>query len=756
MKKKNIKNSKKSSLNSNNKQIPYEIFQKSFIKKIKISLIIIFIILLILIGRLYYLQIYNGNYLQQLAYSQQSINEIISPKRGTIYDSSGNALAISASVDTITINPAKITAEKKELVAKGLSEIFELNYDEVLEKVKSTNSVQTIIKKVEHNKVLELKNWMSENKITAGINIDEDFKRYYPYSTVASTLIGSTGTDNQGLSGIESAWDSILTGTSGKIVTSKDASKAEIPNSEETYIAAENGYNLTLTIDLKIQQIVEKYLKEAVENRKCAQGGSCIVMNPNNGDILAMANYPDFDLNSPFTPNSTLAKQWDKLTSEEKTNQIYSMWNNKCVTDTYEPGSVFKTITASIGLEENVVTLESKNDFLCTGAEIVSGSPIKCWRNYNPHGYQTLKEAFGNSCNPAFIQLANRIGTKTLYKYFDAFGLFEKTGVALPGEATGLFTDINKVVPTDRATMSFGQRFAITPLQMITAVCAIANDGVLMQPRIVKQITNTDTNEITTFEPVTVRQVISKKTSDEMKTLLEYDVLPNGGTGKNAAVPGYSIGGKTGTSEPPQNNKEAGYVASFIAVAPIDDPQVVALIILKDPDTSTNYYQGGQIAAPVASQILSEVLPALGISSTEQTEDTSSDNNITLPNITQKTVSEAKKQLESQGFTVISNNNGDENTLKVSEQVPKAGASLTKGSIVVIYSEENTSRTSVSVPDLSGKTASEATAALKAKNLNISITGSGYVTSQSLLKDSMVEEGTIVSVTLKESIKDAH
>ena len=345
-------------------------------KKLRTILGVSLIVIILLIVRIGFLQFVEGSYLQEQAYNQQTINQIISPKRGNIYDSTGKALAISAQVDTITINPAKFekdsdeeTQEYRETVAKGLSEIFELDYQETLDKLNSNSQVETIAKKVEQDKVDELKAWMDENDISVGINIDEDTKRYYPYSTVASAVIGFCGSDNQGLSGIESKWDSVLTGTPGKIVSSQGSNQEEIPNAEETYISAENGSDLTLTIDLNIQTIVEKYLKQAVEENECSRGGNVIVMDPSTGDILGMASYPDYDLNSPYTPNSTLAKTYDSLTSEEKNEALYKMWANKSVAETYEPGSTFKVITSAVALEENITTTDKQGDFYCKGYE---------------------------------------------------------------------------------------------------------------------------------------------------------------------------------------------------------------------------------------------------------------------------------------------------------------------------------------------------------------------------------------------------
>ena len=590
-------------------------------KKLKMFLVFSFIIFMVLIGRLFYLQVIDGSYLASLATRQQTTSEEISSKRGNIYDATGASLAISETVDTISINPSQIkgktdekTAELKETVAKGLSEIFELDYNETLEKVnRTTSSSVTIAKKVEEDKVNELKDWMEENKISSGINIDEDTKRYYPYGSLLSQVIGSCGTDNQGLSGIEYSYESILKGTSGEVVTSTDASQSEIPNSQQSFIPAENGYNLTLTVDINIQSIVEKYLKQAVEENSCSKGGNCIVMNPQTGDILAMASYPNYDLNDPYTPTSYYANDWDSLSSDEQLNRILEIWRVRSVSETYEPGSVFKLITAAVALEENITGTDVSNDFYCNGYEDINGTIIRCWVNqapyYRTHESQSLREALMNSCNPSFMQLAKRIGAPTLYKYYNAFGFFDKTNVGLSGEATGIFYDLDDVNSVELATMSFGQRFTITPLQMCTAISAIANNGYLVQPKIVKSMTNTDTGEVIESESTVVRQVVSSQTANSIKSMMQSVVTD--GTGKNAQVQGYSIGGKSGTSEPISGDENAGYVTSFAAISPIENTQVVILVTLYDPNGDS--HQGGQTAAPVVSNILSEVLPYMGI-----------------------------------------------------------------------------------------------------------------------------------------------
>ncbi len=728
--------------------------------KLRTLLIVTVIIFILLTIRIGFIQFVQGNFLKEKAYQQQTINQIISPKRGNIYDSTGKALAIGAQVDTITINPTKIkkddevaTKDYKEKIAKGLSDIFELNYDEVLKKVSSNSKVETIIKKVEQEKVEQLKKWMEENKITVGINIDEDTKRYYPYSTVASNVIGFCGNDNQGLSGIESKWGSVLTGTPGKIVSSKGSDQREIPNAEETYISAENGSDLTLTIDLNIQSIVEKYLKQAVEENECNRGGNVIAMDPKTGDILAMASYPNYDLNSPYTPNEVLAKTYDSLSTEEKSIALSQMWINKSVGETYEPGSTFKVITASVALEENITSTDVADDFYCKGYEEVADRHIKCWAP-TPHGVQSLRKSLCNSCNPAFMQLGKRIGPSTLYKYYDAFGLFNSTNSGLYGEQSSIFYALDKVGEVELATMSFGQRINVTPLQMVTAISCVANDGILMKPRIVKEIKNTDTNTTTEVPVTQVRQVISKQTSKEVKSLMESVVTE--GSGRHAAVTGYSIGGKTGTSEPTEANVDEGYVASYVAISPVEDTQITLLLTLYDPK-GKNGHQGGQVAGPVVSQMLSEILPYLGVPSDEDASSNKNpSNSIVVPDIRNKTVAEAEKILKASGFTTKVYVNGDPNTILVSDQNPKPGNSLLKGSIIVLYGEGNSVSTSITVPDLKGMNASEAINALKSKNLNINIEGSGIVTSQDYTTGEQVPEGTIIKTTLKQTLTQAH
>lgn len=583
--------------------------------KILFVLIIIFIVMILLLGRVGYLQVIDGERLQTLATSQQTLTETLLAKRGTIYDCIGETLAISYDTDKVYINPSEIEDSNKEFIAQGLASILEIDSAELFAKLNSSTSRFVVAKNVEQEKINKLTEWKSKLKFKTGISIEDSVSRYYPYGSLASTVLGFVGSENQGSYGLELSWDSFLSGTAGKSVSLKDASQSEIANSNQTYIAAENGYDITLTIDSNIQGIVEKHLAQAVEEYKC-ESGMTIAMNPSTGKILALADYPSFDCNNKDTPNSHLAQVWDTLSYEEKNNSIFRMWTPKAVTDMYEPGSVFKIITSAIAIEEGIADTDSVA-FNCTGSYLVEGEkrPIQCHKYPLAHGAQTLRQALSNSCNPAFVELGLKIGAKTSYKYYEAFGFFNKTGVSLSGEPkTGIFYDINKINAHELGTMSFGQRFTITPLQMITAAAAIANDGVLVQPQIVDSITNTDTGEVTTFKTQEVRKVISKETADKVASMMESVVTDGTGHKVKTDIEGmaeYSVGGKTGTSEP-INGSTDGYIASFLAISPVENTQIVLLVILDTPGEGVNH-NGGQIAAPTAGNMLKEILPYMGV-----------------------------------------------------------------------------------------------------------------------------------------------
>jgi len=647
-------------------------------KKMRNMLFIVFLIIAILIGRLGYIQLIQGKELSELAYEQQTLDRAINPKRGTIYDATGTVLAQSSTVETVTVNPGNISAENKEKVARKLAEIFELDYEKVLKKVSKRSSIETIAKRVNKEKTDQLREWMEENKITVGINIDEDTKRYYPYNNFASQIIGFCGSDNQGLDGIEAKYDKELSGTKGAIKRHTDAKGGEIGEEGESYISAINGNDLVLTIDINIQSIVEKYLKEACIDNKCTDGGNIVIMNPQNGDILAMATYPNYNLNEPYEAyTDELKSAWDTMSQEDKTKSLQAVWRNRAITDTYEPGSTFKTITSSAAIEEGLVTdIDKSGQFACTGGIEVAGVRIKCWRYYRPHGAESLRQALMNSCNPVFIGLGQKMGVTKYYSYLRRFGLLTTTGVDLPGEAGSIFLAENKAGPVELATISFGQRFEITPLQLVTAVSAIANGGDLVQPRVVKQIVDSKTGEKRDVEVKKKGNAISKETSEKVLSMMESVVAE--GTGKNAKVAGYRIGGKTGTSEDGVNTGK--YVTSFIGVAPIDNPQLVMLITLYNP-TGEGGHQGGGVAAPLAGQIFREILPYMEINQgnadeVEQVEQ------VVTPDIVGKSIAEAEKLLKENGLELVLESEVEDTEALVKEQVPSAGIVVKKGSKV--------------------------------------------------------------------------
>ena len=651
-------------------------------KRIRNILFIAFLLMTLLIGRIGFIQFVQGKELSEMAYEQQTLDRSINPKRGTIYDCTGeNILAVSSTVETVTVNPGNIKKEDKEKVAKKLSEIFELDYETVLKKVTKRSSIETIVKKVDKEKTDTLRTWMNENNITEGINIDEDTKRYYPNNNLASQIIGFCGSDNQGLDGIEAKYDETLSGTKGSIKRHTDAKGGEIGTEGENYIPAIDGNDLILTIDMNIQSIIEKHLKEACIDNVCTDGGNIVVMNPKNGDILGMATYPSYNLNEPFEAYTDELKQnWDSMSQEDKTKSLQTVWRNRAITDTYEPGSTFKTITASAALEEGIVTdIDKQGEFTCTGGIEIAGVRIKCWRYYRPHGAESLRQALMNSCNPVFIGLGQKIGVTKYFEYLKKFGLLEITGVDLPGEANSIFIKQEKAGPVELATISFGQRFEITPLQLVTAVSAIANGGTLVKPKVVKKIVDSQTGEITEVETQTKGTAISKETSEKVLSMMESVVSE--GTGKNAKVAGYRIGGKTGTSEDGVNTNK--YVTSFLGVAPIEDPQVVMLITLYNP-TGEGGHQGGGVAAPLGGKIFSEILPYLEVSQENQ-EEIEVVNQIKVPELTGINIKEAKQLAKENNINLVIENEpeelDEENTI-IKEQTPKAGITINEGTNV--------------------------------------------------------------------------
>ena len=645
----------------------------------------IFVVLIIMFGlafRIGWIQFKMGNKLQHMAHLQQTLEREFNPKRGTIYDATGEKiLAVSASVESITVNPVNISSENKERVARKLSELFELDYEKVLKKVSKRSSIETIAKKVDKSKTDELRIWLDENNITTGVNIDVDTKRYYPYNSLAAQIIGFCGSDNQGLMGIEAKYDSELKGQNGSIVKLTDAKGGNLDDEGEEYVKAINGNDLILSIDATIQGIAEKYLEEACIDNVCTDGGNIVIMDPNNGDILAMAGYPTYNLNDPYIPmDSEVSANWDNLSKEEKTAEQQKMWRNKAISDAYEPGSTFKLITSSASLEEKITDTDNGGEFCCTGSITISGVTIKCWRYYRPHGSESLRQALMNSCNPVFIGLGQKLGVKTYYSYLNKFGFLRKTGIDLQGEGGSIFLAEEKVGPVELGTIAFGQRFEVTPIQMITAVSSIANGGTYVVPRVVKGIVNSQTGEVKNIEPQKKETVISKETSEKVLSMMQSVVAE--GTGKNAQVKGYSIGGKTGTSEDGVNTGK--YVTSFVGVAPISNPKLVILITLYNP-TGEGGHQGGGVAAPIASQVLGEVLPYLEVKKDNEKEEDVK-NKVAVPNLEGMTIVEAKKVLKDLNLNLEYNEENTENEEDriITEQVPVSGVEVLEESSIIV------------------------------------------------------------------------
>lgn len=645
----------------------------------------IFVVPIIMFGlafRIGWIQFKMGNKLQHMAHLQQTLEREFNPKRGTIYDATGEKiLAVSASVESITVNPVNISSENKEKVARKLCELFELDYEKVLKKVSKRSSIETIAKKVDKSKTDELRIWLDENNITTGVNIDVDTKRYYPYNSLAAQIIGFCGSDNQGLMGIEAKYDSELKGQNGSIVKLTDAKGGNLDDEGEEYVKAINGNDLILSIDATIQGIAEKYLEEACIDNVCTDGGNIVIMDPNNGDILAMAGYPTYNLNDPYVPmDSEVSANWDNLSKEEKTAEQQKMWRNKAISDAYEPGSTFKLITSSASLEEKITDTDNSGEFCCTGSITISGVTIKCWRYYRPHGSESLRQALMNSCNPVFIGLGQKLGVKTYYSYLNKFGFLRKTGIDLQGEGGSIFLAEEKVGPVELGTIAFGQRFEVTPIQMITAVSSIANGGTYVVPRVVKGIVNSQTGEVKNIEPQKEETVISKETSEKVLSMMQSVVAE--GTGKNAQVKGYSIGGKTGTSEDGVNTGK--YVTSFVGVAPISNPKLVILITLYNP-TGEGGHQGGGVAAPIASQVLGEVLPYLEVKKDNETEEDVK-NKVAVPNLEGMTIGEAKKVLKDLNLNLEYNEENTENEEEriITEQVPVSGVEVLEESSIIV------------------------------------------------------------------------
>jgi len=711
-------------------------------KRLFIIFIAFIVIVTCLLGRIGWIQIVNGEWYQKKAFEQQNSGIEISAGRGTIYDRNGKELAVSASVETVSANPQEIRNSKKDknYIASKLSEILSLSQEDVLKKIDRKSRYERIKRKVDKDVGNMVRQWIKDEKIK-GIYVVEDTKRFYPNRNLASHVIGFTGSDNQGLDGIEATMDKYLKGVSGKILSEVDAGGRAIPFKEEKLIAPQEGYNVVLTIDETIQYIAEKAIEKAINDNKVLKGATAIVMDPKNGDILALTSKPDFDPNSPFAaPPGEDKNTWKGNTADDIKKLQKTVWRNKAVVDTYEPGSTFKAITSAAGLEEGVVTPETPvTDFTVK----VGGWNINCWKP-NAHGNETFTEGVYNSCNPVFVRVSQSLGLDKFYKYVRSFGFYDKTRIDLPGEAKSVIH--KKPTEVDMAAASFGQRFQISPIQLITAYGAIANGGNLYKPRLVKELTDSEGNVVKKFEPEVVRNVISKKTSDTLRTILEGVVAE--GTGSNAYVKGYRVAGKTGTSETLQTKTEGRYIASFMSFAPADNPSICAVVILDHPDVYP--HTGGMIAAPVAGKLVEDVLNYLEVERkyTEKDKDLFQ-KDTTVPDVKNKTLQEAKKILEEKGLTYEVVKQGNTNDIIV-EQMPKPDAIVPEKTVVLLYTYKPSNELKTKMPDVINKTVDEAAFALNNAGINIKVEGIGTAVKQSVLPGTEVVKGQVVEVEFKQ------
>ena len=694
-------------------------------------------------------QLIDHDFYSKKALEQQTTDTAISAKRGNILDCNGVVLAQSATVWDIVLNPSDIKNEEtRTLVASKLAEILELDYDTVYEQTKKENKYERVKRRVEKDVTEKVREFVSENGITC-ITFEENTKRYYPYGNFASHIIGFTGSDNQGLEGIEAYYDGYLRGTDGRVMSSRNTLTGELTSKYETRIEPVNGYNVYLTINQGVQNFCEKHLKWGVERARASEGGCAIVMDVKTGAVLGMAVYPDYDLNSPYDiTDESVLEELSKLTGDEyddlRRRTLTEMWNNKAVTSTYDPGSVFKMFTMSMALEEGVVNLNST--FYCSGGVTVADRHIGCWYT-SGHGSETLTQILENSCNPGFIKLSSLLGVSKFCEYAKAFGFLGKTGIDISGESAGVFFDQSMMGPVELAVASFGQTFTVSPLQVITGMCAVANGGYLVQPHILSKVVDADGKTIEATQTVVKRQVISNKTSQTVCKMLE-SVVTNG-TGKNAYVAGYRVGGKTGTSQKIQKQNETGRddlrIASFAAIAPADDPQIAILVMIDEPNTANR--GGSACAAPVVAKILEDALPYLGVEPS-YTEKELAKLDKTVPDTIGFTVADARKTVTDAGFSCKVLGEGE----RIIEQMPRQGDTIPAKGQVVLVTEGNELQT-VQVPDLTGMTSSEANKALTNAGLNIRVKGTDVaksgttVNTQSVSPGTEVAMGTVISVT---------
>lgn len=722
------------------------------LKRILIMAVVIIFLMTTTVARVFYLTIVRGEELSEKAETQQLKDTEITAMRGTIYDSNGNVLAQSASVWNVFIDPLNIKDKQRDLIVDEFANLFGYDADEKKEfydKTTHQNHYELVEKKVENNIKEKLSKFVSKNELGGCIGTEQTTKRYYPYGTLASSVIGFTGADDQGLSGIEAYYDEQLTGTNGRIITAKDAKSNNIANDYETSIAATDGDSIVLTINQTIQYYLEKGLRETM-NEYQAKGAYGVVMNCNTGAMLAMSSLPDYDCNEPYKLTYSKDKKAIKKLSDKTAKQeaesaaVQNQWRNFTVSDTYVPGSVFKTFVASAALEENVVNLNTT--YNCTGSIQVDKYKMKC--HYHPgHGTQTLTQGLENSCNPFFITIGQKLGVHNYFKYFDAFGFTQKTNIDLPGEASPQYYKEDQYGIVELSSASFGQTNSLTPIQVCTGLCAIANGGKLLQPYLVSSIADANGKTVKKTQTKEIRQVISADTSEKVRKMMK-SVVDNG-TGKNGYVAGYSVGGKTGTSTKlgeSKNGEGDKYIVSFGAIAPSDDPEIAMLIIVDEPNQDLG---GGALCAPIAAQVTQEAMNVLGIEP-KYNDSEMKDLSKQTPNVVGKSLDEAKKMLEENNLNYVVV--GDDST--VTRQCPSGADTIPNGGTVYLYTDDSEKQT-VNVPNFSGLTVNEAKDLASSSNLNIQIAGnsmsSGTVVAyrQSEETQAKVEKGTVVTVTFK-------
>ncbi len=710
--------------------------------------------LLCLIGNLFWIQIINGETYRLKAEKNQLSDTVVNANRGTIYDSNMKVLAQSASAWLVYINPSRIsTEEQKRLLVDGFVELFELNRETVEKKVnRSESGYEKIIGQIDNGQKDALKKYLSDHKdqkLGTIVGIDPDTKRYYPLGSFASTVLGFTGSEDKGRSGLELKYNEELTGEAGRIITAKNALSGEMPNDYETTYDAEQGKSLVLTIDEVIQYYLEQQLSQAIDETQ-AKYAYGIVMDVKTGAILGMSTMPDYNLNSPYEIHSNkVLEELEKIEditekSKAENNALFSQWRNRVVSDSYEPGSVFKLFVAAAGLEEGAITRTST--YNCTSSIKVANYYQHCY-NHKVHGTQTVAEALPNSCNTYFITLGQKLGKETFSKYFEAFGFTEKTGVDLPSEATPVanktYYTVDRMGIAELSSASFGQTFQATPIQMITAVASLGNGGKLMTPYIVDKVLDADGNIIEETEPTMRRQVVSEKTADLMCELMEEVVV--WGTAKNAYVAGYHVAGKTGTSE--KLNTDDMCIASFAGFAPANDPQIAILIAVDEP---LYYATGGSGAAPVAGRIFENILAYLNIDP-QYSDEELTNTTVTAPNLVGAETATVRSKAS--GFTVKVIGEGE----TVISQMPSANQSMPKNGMIVVYTEENSPKNTATVPNLTGLTVAEANRVAVNAGFNIKIAGTtqgaGQVLSynQSIPAETTEETGAIITVYFRSS-----